>query len=62
VVTGGGGKALYPLDDDCPAGTPPQVAEARRHHFTAVEVRDGSLAVSAVATDGTELDRAVIRR
>jgi hypothetical protein len=62
VVTGGGGKELYPLDDDCPAGTPPQVAEARRHHFTAVEVRDGSLAMSAVATDGTVLDRAVIRR
>ncbi|HEV3462953.1 MAG TPA: metallophosphoesterase, partial [Actinomycetota bacterium] len=62
VVTGGGGKELYPLDDDCPAGTPPQVAEARRHHFTAVEVRDGSLAVRAVATDGTVLDRTVIRR
>jgi Calcineurin-like phosphoesterase len=62
VVTGGGGKELYPLDDDCPAGTPAQVAEARRHHFTAVEVRDGSLAVSAVATDGTVLDRTVIRR
>ena len=62
VVTGGGGKELYPLDDDCPAGTPPQVAEARRHHFTAVEVRDGSLAVSAVASDSTVLDRTVIRR
>ena len=62
VVTGGGGKALYPLDDDCPAGTPTQVAEARRHHFTAVEVRDGTLAVTAVASDDTVLDRAVIRR
>ena len=62
VVTGGGGKPLYPLDDDCPAGTPAQVAEARRHHFTAVEVRDGSLAVTAVASDDTVLDRAVIRR
>jgi Calcineurin-like phosphoesterase len=62
VVTGGGGKPLYPLDDDCPAGTPTQVAEARRHHFTAVEVRDGSLAVTAVASDDTVLDRTVIRR
>ena len=62
VVTGGGGKALYPLDDDCPAGTPPQLGEARRHHFTAVEVRDGTLAVTAVASDDTVLDRAVIRR
>jgi 3',5'-cyclic AMP phosphodiesterase CpdA len=62
VVTGGGGKQLYPLDDDCPAGMPAQVAQARRHHFTAVEVRDGSLAVTAVASDDTVLDRAVIRR
>ena len=62
VVTGGGGKPLYPLDDDCPAGTPPQLGEARRHHFTAVEVRDGSLAVTAVAADDTVLDRTVIRR
>jgi 3',5'-cyclic AMP phosphodiesterase CpdA len=62
VVTGGGGKALYPLDDDCPAGTPPQVGEARRHHFTAVEVRDGSLAVTVIASDDTVLDRTVIRR
>jgi 3',5'-cyclic AMP phosphodiesterase CpdA len=62
VVTGGGGKELYPLDDDCPAGTPPQVGEARRHHFTAVEVRDGSLAVTVVAEDDTVLDRTVIRR
>jgi 3',5'-cyclic AMP phosphodiesterase CpdA len=62
VVTGGGGKDLYPLDDDCPAGTPPQVGEARRHHFTAAEVRDGSLAVTVVAEDDTVLDRTVIRR
>ncbi|HEV3012671.1 MAG TPA: metallophosphoesterase [Actinomycetota bacterium] len=62
VVTGGGGKPLYPLDDDCPEGTPTQVAEARRHHFTAVEVRDRSLAVTAVADDGSVLDRTVIRR
>jgi hypothetical protein len=62
VVTGGGGRSLYPLDDRCPPGTPPRVAEARRHHFTAVEVRDRSLAVTAVADDGAVLDRAVIRR
>jgi 3',5'-cyclic AMP phosphodiesterase CpdA len=62
VVTGGGGKPLYPLDEDCPAGTPRQAAEARRHHFTAVEVRDGSLVLTAVAADDTVLDRTVIRR
>jgi Calcineurin-like phosphoesterase len=62
VVTGGGGRSLYPLDDRCPAGTPPRVAEARRHHFTAVEVRERSLVVTAVAADDRVLDRVVIRR
>jgi hypothetical protein len=33
-----------------------------RHHFTAVEVRGGSLAVTAVGTDDSVLDRTVIRR
>jgi calcineurin-like phosphoesterase family protein len=62
VVTGGGGRGeLYKLDR-CQAGTPPRVASARRHHFTAVEVRDGALTLTAVAHDGVVLDRAVIRR
>jgi 3',5'-cyclic AMP phosphodiesterase CpdA len=61
VVTGGGGKPLYPLDA-CATGTPRRVAGIVRHHFVAVEVRDGSLAVTVVADDGTVLDRSVIRR
>jgi 3',5'-cyclic AMP phosphodiesterase CpdA len=61
VVTGGGGRRLYPLDG-CASGSPERVAGQVRHHFTAVEVRDGSLAVTAVAADGGVLDRAVIRR
>jgi len=61
VVTGGGGRSLYPVDA-CAAGAPERVAAQVRHHFTAVEVRDGSLAVTAVADDGAVLDRAVIRR
>jgi 3',5'-cyclic AMP phosphodiesterase CpdA len=61
VVTGGGGRRLYPLDA-CATGSPERVAGRVRHHFTAVEVRDGSLAVTAVADDDTVLDRAVIRR
>jgi hypothetical protein len=61
VVTGGGGRQLYPVDG-CARGAPERVAEVVRHHFTAVEVRDGSLAVTAVADDDTVLDRAVIRR
>jgi calcineurin-like phosphoesterase family protein len=61
VVTGGGGRPLYPVDA-CAAGAPERVAKQVRHHFTAVEVRDGSLAVTAVAVDDTVIDRTVIRR
>ena len=61
VVTGGGGRQLYPLDA-CAAGSPERVAGLVRHHFTAVEVRDGSLAVTAVGADDRVLDRTVIRR
>jgi 3',5'-cyclic AMP phosphodiesterase CpdA len=60
VVTGGGGKGLYQVDR-CAIGTPRRAAAIVRHHFTAVEVREGSLTVSAVGTDGAVLDRAVIR-
>jgi hypothetical protein len=61
VVTGGGGRSLYPLGA-CAAGAPPRVAATVRHHFTAVEVRDRSLLVSVVADDDTLLDQALIRR
>jgi 3',5'-cyclic AMP phosphodiesterase CpdA len=61
VVTGGGGRSLYPLDR-CPVGTPPRVSGHERHHFTAVQVRADSLELTAVADDGTELDRTEIRR
>jgi Calcineurin-like phosphoesterase len=61
VVTGGGGRPLYPVDA-CAAGAPARVVEQVRHHFTAVEVRDGSLAVTAVADDDTVIDRVEIRR
>jgi 3',5'-cyclic AMP phosphodiesterase CpdA len=61
VVTGGGGRQLYRLDA-CATGAPRRVAAQVRHHFTAVEVHDGALAVTAVAEDDAVLDRAVIRR
>jgi hypothetical protein len=61
VVTGGGGRPLYPLDA-CATGAPERVAGLVRHHFTAVEIRDGSLAVTAVADDDTVLDQTVIAR
>jgi 3',5'-cyclic AMP phosphodiesterase CpdA len=61
VVTGGGGKGLYRLDE-CKGGEPPRVALAMRYHFTAVEVRARTLTVSAVTEDFGLLDRAVIGR
>jgi Calcineurin-like phosphoesterase len=61
VVTGGGGKGLYRLDA-CQGGEPPRVAQAMRHHFTAVEVRDRTLTVTAISDDFGMLDRAVIGR
>jgi hypothetical protein len=61
VVTGGGGKNLYPVTR-CPAGTPRRVAGVARNHFTAVEVRERSLTVRAVGGNGQVIDRVVIRR
>jgi tartrate-resistant acid phosphatase type 5 len=61
VVTGGGGKGLYRLDE-CRGGEPPRVALAMRHHFTAVEVRARTLTVTAITDDFALLDRAVIGR
>ena len=46
--SGGGGRQLYPVDG-CAKGAPERVAEVVRHHFTAVEVHDGALAVTVVA-------------
>jgi 3',5'-cyclic AMP phosphodiesterase CpdA len=61
VVTGGGGRELYPLSPFC-KGTPPRQASAVRHHFTSVEVRAHSLTLVAVADDGTVLDQAQLAR
>jgi len=61
VVTGGGGKGLYRLDE-CRGDEPRRVALAMRHHFTAVEVRARSLTLTAVTDGGEVLDRAVIER
>jgi hypothetical protein len=61
LVTGGGGKSLYPVTR-CPSGTPRRVAAVARNHFTAVEVRQRSLTVRAVGGNGQVIDRAVIRR
>jgi acid phosphatase len=61
VVTGGGGKSLYPILRSCP-GVPARQAWAVRYHFVAVEVRRGSLSLTAIAEDGSVLDRAILTR
>jgi Calcineurin-like phosphoesterase len=61
VVTGGGGRGLYRLDE-CRGGEPPRVALGMRHHFTAVEVRARTLTLTAVTEGFALLDRAVIGR
>lgn len=60
VVTGGGGQTLYPIVPGCRAGPVAEAASAVRHHFVAVEVRVQSLTLTAVADDGSILDRAVL--
>jgi hypothetical protein len=55
IVTGGGGRNLYRLIPGC---SPPEMrAGAVDHHFTGVEVYSDRMAVTAVTTDGTVLDR-----
>jgi 3',5'-cyclic AMP phosphodiesterase CpdA len=61
VVTGGGGRELYRVRQDC-MDEPDQKAAAQRHHFVAVEVRSRSLLLRAVGVDGSVFDQAVIER
>ena len=61
VVTGGGGKSLYPIRRSC-SGVPARRAWAVRYHFVAVEVRRGSLELTAIAADGSVLDHATLTR
>lgn len=60
VVTGGGGQYLYGLRTGC--ATPPRIAAAKRYHFTAIELRAGTLQLTAVSNDGEVIDRATIRQ
>jgi hypothetical protein len=61
VVTGGGGKSLYPILRSC-SGVPARQAWAVRYHFVAIEIRRGSLSLTAIADDGTVLDRVALTR
>ena len=55
IVTGGGGRDLYPLIPGCDA--PERRAGAVKHHFTGVEVYSDRMTVTAVAVDGKVIDQ-----
>jgi len=61
VVTGGGGRELYPVLGRC-MDEPDQKASAVRHHFVSVEAGTNTLTLAAVGTDGRVFDRATIER
>jgi len=59
VVTGGGGQTLYPVSPLCALRAASRNS-AERYHFTAVEIRDDSLTLSAVGIDGSVFDHTTI--
>lgn len=54
VITGGSGAELIWMPPD---PSKPSQAEARRYHFTRVDVQAGAMTLRAVADDGTVLDQ-----
>jgi hypothetical protein len=55
IVTGGGGRDLYPLIPGC---DPPEMrVGVVKNHFTGFEIYSDRMAVTAVATDGSVIDR-----
>jgi hypothetical protein len=62
VVTGGGGQPTYPVLTRGCVTDPREITSDQVHHFTAVEVRTGSLTLTAVAADGRVIDVATITR
>jgi len=55
IVTGGGGRNLYPLIPLC--NPPEKRAGAVKHHFTGIEVYSDRMALTVVAVDGSIIDR-----
>jgi hypothetical protein len=55
IVTGGGGRELYPLIPLC--NPPEKRAGAVKHHFTGFEVYSDRMALTTVAVDGSDIDR-----
>lgn len=61
VVAGGGGAALYGLDE-CPAGSPPRVAaNDQQHHFLGVEASHEEMLVQVIDPQGQVLDTFSLR-
>jgi len=55
IVTGGGGRTLYDVED-CPDGTPELLEAAESHHYLLIEATDERLRVQAVSPDDRVLD------
>jgi hypothetical protein len=55
VVTGGGGKSLYELED-CPSGHVPRVVGNATYHFVALTQGPNDLELTAIARDGQVID------
>lgn len=61
VVTGGGGKSIYPFKEPCEPGAR-HVAQAEEFHFVSVEVEGDVMTVAAVASDdGRVIEEFTIR-
>lgn len=60
VVSGGGGKQVYPLVS-CEAGHPQRLAGAAAFHYLAITQGPDSLMVDAIGIDGTRIDSFSIR-
>lgn len=56
IVTGGGGRDLYPVGACPPGTTEPLVANDTDHHFLVLTIKPGSIGVEAIAADGTLID------
>ena len=55
IVTGGGGRDLYPLRD-CPVNHPEQLAGAELYHFLALEQLDDEITVTAMDVNGSSIE------
>ena len=55
VVTGGGGRHLYDLED-CPTGHPERIIGSAIHHFLAMDQTEDSLAIEVIDVMGATVD------